>query len=115
MAMKSWKKKTNIGAAADRLQGIDCGFLAFRSLQVLPHAFGGRGKRLSVKLFAAEFGDCPIKVGVLFRSKEFHDAPFKMPRRLFFSRARVRWRVTATTAWEVFIIRAISGLSSPSI
>jgi hypothetical protein len=40
MVMKSRKKRTNIGAAADRLQGIDYSFLAFRCLQLLPHAFG---------------------------------------------------------------------------
>src|SRR5579859_18485 len=41
VVMKSWKKRTNIGATTNRLQRTCRGFLAFRCPQLLPHAFSG--------------------------------------------------------------------------
>src|SRR5579859_2615789 len=42
MVMKSWKKRTNIGATTNRLKRTCCGFLDFRCLQLPPHAFSRR-------------------------------------------------------------------------
>src|SRR5271169_6995505 len=98
--MKGRQQGTNIAAATDRLKRVGCGFLAQPFLQLLPHVLGGSGQGLGVGLFRAELGDRLIQPRVLLRSKKIHDAPFLSPRRLFFSRARVRWSVTATTACE---------------
>jgi hypothetical protein len=62
---KGGQQGTNIGAATDRLQRIRSGFLAQPCLQIVPHALGGRRERLSVGLFATEFGDRLIQAIVL--------------------------------------------------
>ena len=108
---------SNIGTTLDDLRGLGGSDVSFARLYPPPQALGGSRKRFCIRLIFTNLSDGLVKTGVSLgakKTKNLNSAPFLNPTNPFFNCARARNSVTATTACDVSVKRAISRLSNPS-